>query len=367
MKDILLVGFGAIGAVCSLALKRGGKARVTVVARSNYDVIKNQGAIFHSSTYGEIQGWRPDRLCKSVAEAADRSYSHVFIASKAVPELTKTPEILAPFLRAPYADKYPQPTYVLLQNGLGVEKDLYKAIVSLDKGEPRVVGTSMHIGANLSKPNEVVHTISGSISIGLYRLDDMTTMKNAAEEASILNEIEDMLSAGGIKVEVVPQIRWDKFLKNVRNVALSSIATLTRYPLSAFYRPPPTQETGPYEPYVHPVTKDKIATYTLPNVKAVMLEMLALGHAIGIPDSKEGFTTSHIEDNIMSAISLHGRAHSAHKPSMLLDMENGLPLEVEPILGEVVRLAEQYKVDIPVGANACQSCIEADQKCSAHR
>ncbi|KIL66020.1 hypothetical protein M378DRAFT_161232 [Amanita muscaria Koide BX008] len=355
MKDILLVGFGAIGAVCSLALKRGGKARVTVVARSNYDVIKNQGAIFHSSTYGEIQGWRPDRLCKSVAEAADRSYSHVFIASKAVPELTKTPEILAPFLRAPYADKYPQPTYVLLQNGLEVEKDLYKAIVNLDKGEPRVVGTSMHIGANLSKPNEVVHTISGPISIGLYRPDDTATTKNTAEEASVLNETEDMISAGGIKVEVVPQIRWAKFRKNIINVTFASITALTRYPLPALYRPPPTQETGPYEPFVHPVTKDKIATYTLPNVKAVMLEMLALGHAIGIPDWNEGITTSHIEATLKLVISLHERADSVHKPSMMLDVENGLPLEVEPILGEVVRLAEQYKVDIPVGVNACQS------------
>lgn len=106
-------------------------------------------------------------VCKSVAEAADRPYSHVFIASKAVPELTKTPEILAPFLQTPYADKYQQPTYVLLQNGLEVEKDLYKAIVNLDKGEPRVVGTSVHIGANLSKPNEVVHTISVRLSFQL--------------------------------------------------------------------------------------------------------------------------------------------------------------------------------------------------------
>ena len=91
------------------------------------------------------------------------------------------------------------------------------------------------------------------------------------------------------------------------------------------------------------------------------------GHAIGIPDSDEGITTSHIEANLKSAISLHGQANSAHKPSMLLDMENGLPLEVEPILGEVVRLAEQYNVDIPVGVNVCQSCIEADQECDIQR
>ena len=52
------------------------------------------------------------------------------------------------------------------------------------------------------------------------------------------------------------------------------------YPMSAFYRPPPTEETGPYEPYVYPVTADKIEAYTLPNVKAIALEALALGKIV---------------------------------------------------------------------------------------
>ena len=58
-KDVLLIGYGAVGAVCmpmppeileaqysdphvlpdSLILKNSGRARVTVVARSNYDVV----------------------------------------------------------------------------------------------------------------------------------------------------------------------------------------------------------------------------------------------------------------------------------------------------------------------------------------
>ena len=58
MKDVLLVGFGAVGAICetiqvihslimeaklapgpdSLILQRGGLARVTAVARSNYSI-----------------------------------------------------------------------------------------------------------------------------------------------------------------------------------------------------------------------------------------------------------------------------------------------------------------------------------------
>jgi len=37
---------------------------------------------------------------------------------------------------------------------------------------------------------------------------------------------------------------------------------------------------------------------------------------------------------------------------MLLDAEKGQPIEVEVILGEVVRMAKEQNVDIPVGASS---------------
>ena len=37
-----------------------------------------------------------------------------------------------------------------------------------------------------------------------------------------------------------------------------------------------------------------------------------------------------------------------HVPSMLLDIEKGLPIEVEVVVGEVVRMAKYRNVDVPV-------------------
>jgi 2-dehydropantoate 2-reductase len=79
------------------------------------------------------------------------------VATKAVPELTRTPKLLEPLLSAPYADKYEQPTYVLLQNGLNVEVDLYKAVQALGKGTPKIVSAAVWIGTNLSALNVVKH------------------------------------------------------------------------------------------------------------------------------------------------------------------------------------------------------------------
>ncbi|KAF8635561.1 hypothetical protein AX15_000211 [Amanita polypyramis BW_CC] len=331
----------------SLILKRSGRVRLTVVARSNYEIVNDQGMTFRSYKYGELQGWRPDRLCKSVEEAADREYSHVFVVTKAVPEIVKTPDILSPLLRGPYADKYHQPAYIIVQNGLGVERDLYKAIEGLGKGKPKVIGTAVRMTTNLSAPNAVVHTYFDIISLGMYRLDDMTTHMNTPEETGILEEVKEILSAGGSDAKVVPQIQWAKFSKNFWNITFSSITSLSGHPLAAFYKPPPTKETGPYQPYVHPVTADKIETYTLPNVKALLLETLTLARAMGIPDSEEGIPSTYVDAILNSTINAQLRPNNVHKPSMMLDMEKGLPMEVEVILGEVVRLAKRYKVDIP--------------------
>jgi len=39
---------------------------------------------------------------------------------------------------------------------------------------------------------------------------------------------------------------------------------------------------------------------------------------------------------------------NTHTPSMLLDAQKGLPIEVEVIFGEVVRIARELDVPVPV-------------------
>lgn len=96
-------------------------------------------------------------VVKSVAEAADRQYSYVVLTTKAIPEISRTPSVLDALLSSPYIDKHTQPTYVLLQNGLGVERDLYECINSLGQGDPRIISTVVWIATNLVGTNQVSH------------------------------------------------------------------------------------------------------------------------------------------------------------------------------------------------------------------
>jgi hypothetical protein len=72
------------------------------------------------------------------------------------------------------------------------------------------------------------------------------------------------------------------------------------------------------------------------------------GRALGFPDTEDGLPASAVTNLLENTWRLHAKADSTHVPSMLLDAERGKPIEVEVILGEVVRMAKERNVDIPV-------------------
>jgi 2-dehydropantoate 2-reductase len=107
-------------------------------------------------------------VTRSVSEAADRPYSYVLVTTKAVPERITTSAMLKPLLSSPYADTRPQPTYVLLQNGLNVELDLYHTLKVLDKGDPSIISAAVYINTNLVEPNVVEHNHIVSVLSPLF-------------------------------------------------------------------------------------------------------------------------------------------------------------------------------------------------------
>jgi 2-dehydropantoate 2-reductase len=82
-----------------------------------------------------------------------------------------------------------------------------------------------------------------------------------------------------------------------------------------------------------------------------MLEILAIGRAIGFDE--EALSSNVVDIAIGSTAKLYESPEMTHKPSMLLDIELGHPLEVEVIVGELVRKAQELHVDVPV----CQACV----------
>lgn len=100
-----------------------------------------------------------------MAEASDRAYSYVLVTTKALPEISPTSRLLQPFLSPEYS--YPQPTYVLVQNGLGIEKDLHRALLENKKENTYIISSTLWIGTNLLSENVVEHAEFVRLSIGI--------------------------------------------------------------------------------------------------------------------------------------------------------------------------------------------------------
>ena len=96
-------------------------------------------------------------MCKSVEEAADTQYSYVVLTTKCIPELSKTSQILQPLFSPTYMGKFSQPIYVLMQNGLNVEVDLYNALEANGIDKPKILTAAVWTGTNLLAPNVVQH------------------------------------------------------------------------------------------------------------------------------------------------------------------------------------------------------------------
>lgn len=234
-------------------------------------------------------------VVSSVAEAADRPYSYVVLTTKAIPEVIKTSQVLKPLLSSPYSERHPQPTYVLLQNGLGVERDLYHSVKALNQGEPKIISTVVWIATNLVEKNVVDHNhfvskdssyveqpfrisdidfvrTQDRVTIGMYRHGDHLTTTNSLEEDAILTDFGNMVETGGSEVMIVPEIQRKKFAKTFWNVAFSSFSTLTGSSPTGMFRPPP-KEGQSYSPYVAPQT----APEPIPVLRAILQEMITLG------------------------------------------------------------------------------------------
>lgn len=224
----------------------------------------------------------------------------------------------------------------------------------------------------------------------MYRPSATATL-NTEAEATLLHDFSSILLAGGSETTIVHEIQRVKFAKNMWNGVFGASSALSRFSLRAFFRPPhlePGREST--EPELFPpspastaassVTVDEesdntpsahataaipraapaIGKYTIPFLHDALTEVYNLGIVLFPPSPSDeaagsvpGLDPEVVERTLANTARLHARPDSVHMPSMLLDIEAGRPMEVEHIVGEVVRMGRKAGVSMPV----CQAII----------
>jgi len=296
-KLIGIVGLGPVGTILAAHLAKGG-ANVVVEDIANDVLIKIRKSGLRVSGIQRLSV-QIDKVVGSLAELAGFEPDIVFVATKAC------------FLKSVLAELKsvwtPRMKVVSFQNGLDNER-LIAEILGTESAYRVVVNYAGNlVGAGDVKmnwfqpPNHV-----GVFHKGRYKTDETTKY------------IADVLTTCGLATDQVFDIKKHVWQKTILNSALCSVCALTGQTM---------KEAMKFE-FSHDLTM------------RVLQEGLSVARADGYDFGKDALDrfTSYLEKG------------GAHKPSMLMDVENNRMTEVAFMSGAIVDYGEQYGVATPVNS-----------------
>ena len=289
---ILIVGAGAIGGFYGAVLQQQG-ADVSVVCRSEYEVVRQHGYAIESVSLGD-RHFRPAQVLKSAADYQGGPPDYLVLCVKVV-EGTDRMAMIRDAVG-------PRTTIFLIENGVEIESEIAEAFP-----DNKLLSALAYIQVSRVAPGKVKHTALGELVFGDYP-------SGVSEQAT---RLAMMLSNGGIKATVSGDVVTARWNKCVWNAAFNPISILG----------------GVLD------TEDILG---LPEgealVRRAMTEICAVATATGHP-----LPPSLIDQYIAGT-----RKSPRYKTSMALDYENGRTMEIEIILGNVVRAGRREGVAIPV-------------------
>ncbi|KAI6838392.1 hypothetical protein KC340_g5115 [Hortaea werneckii] len=182
--SVLLVGGGSVGAIAALNLEVGNQAAVTIVCRSNYQAVKDNGYNIRSCDHGTIECWKPSEIVNTVpkTDRNGRPFDYVVCVTKNVADV---PPPLTDLIRPAVAN---ETVIVLIQNGLNIERPMFAAF----SANVVLSGVSM-IGASESKTGEIEQGFNDILYIGPFRNPSL----DAEKERSAAQTFVKIYGAGG--------------------------------------------------------------------------------------------------------------------------------------------------------------------------
>lgn len=301
-ENILCFGLGGVGSVYAYILSKAPNVQVTVAARSNYKVVKEQGLDFQSEKFGNTSGYKFHNAVSSPDDPSLKgvSFDYVVCTHKAVfadPPVTKQ---LAPVIGK-------DTTIVLIQNGVGIEEPF-----QAEYPNNTVLSGVTWVNANQPKTGTIVHKFNETMQFGAHWNKNID--RKLEEER--LNHFVDLLKQGGTDVELVPSIDLWRWKKTIWNACWNTLTALTLARTDQLLN---ASDSGPIV------------------AKRIINEMNSIAKALG-HEVEEEYLTSLIErDAIKNGI----------YSSMCMDAANSRPMEVETIVALPLRKAKQLGIETP--------------------
>lgn len=288
------------------------------MARSNYKAIQDSGVELKTRNFGDYT-FRPESAFPSVDAAARgaKDWDYVFVTTKAIPDVSDDSAMIAPLVG-------PKTCVVLIQNGVGVEDPFRRRFPSTPIVSAVTIVSAEQISPGVIRQNRWTRISIGPYTRGLSdpppaEKDGQVARRGAACTDSLARWWTDL---GGIR-DVEPHdevglqtVRWHKLCINA---AMNPSAVLSGGRGNADM-----------------VTDPELRRH----LEGVMREVWdAAPRILGRPFPESMASPERILRST--------ERNTGARPSMLLDWEDGKPLELEAILGNPVRIAREKGVEMP--------------------
>ncbi|GME69652.1 unnamed protein product [[Candida] boidinii] len=299
-SKVLLIGMGGVGTIAAYALEYGGKAEVTAVLRSDYDLLKEKGFEINSVDYGHIPVFRPTNIVKSIGEANEKfgPFDYAVFTTKCIPDVNP----IEPLIKEAYVKG--KTSIVLLQNGFGIENDTLE-----DIPEATVISGVTMISSTLYH-GVVQHVGEDLLKFGLFN----TKASNAAEQKALCEKFVELYSNDKNQCSYDDDVKFTRWRKLVYNATLNSTCAITNL------------DTGRIELFGGNGTI----------IKPAMAEVIAIAKSDGV-DLPAGI------DDFM----IRSDDPNYYAPSMLVDLRKGNFIEYQVILGNALKVAKKNNVPTP--------------------
>jgi 2-dehydropantoate 2-reductase len=287
--NVLVIGTGAVGGFYGALLARAG-CNVSVMARSDYEQIKQHGISIRSDT--ELGAWtfHPATTLNSIQKL--NSPADVVLLCVKVTEDVDRVSLLKPHIG-------PTSTIVLLCNGVEIEREIAKAFP-----EHAIISGLAFVCVTRLAPGQIWHQAFGNLVLGDYPSGISATTQALAHAFRI----------GGIECEATPHIVQARWQKCVWNAAFNPLSVLAGG--------------------LDTLTLIEHAESLIRHVMAEVVE-ITLALDLTLPPKL-------IDDQINKTAKA-----PAYKTSMLLDHEAGRHMEVDAILGNTIQVARERGVGVP--------------------
>lgn len=299
---VLIFGTGSIGAVYAFILSRAiPPSNVITVCRSNFDAASKDGFTIHSTRWGENLTFHPtvvNTVTEAVALNPTTPFDYILVCSKAIPSSPSTAELIQPAVS-------PKTTIVLIQNGIATEEPFVKLFL-----HNPLLTTVVYLPATQTSPGVVRHREEAMLHLGPYP---------ASSDTQGATTFGKLIEAGGGSTTIHSDVQSERWAKLLINASWNPICALSRSSDAHFLRSNPE---------------------AVDFVREVMLEIATVATAYGHPIDR-----ALVEKQLLIATS---REVPGVAPSMLADALAGRNIEVEAIVGNVIRLALEKDVKTPL-------------------